>query len=83
MEYSHRVETGKIEHVKAKNRKYEIFDNILILKDLKIKSLAEIMGLYSLSDLRHLDLSSNQISDIKGIEKLKSLKDNFLLHYQI
>ena len=83
VEYSHRVETGQIERVKVKNKNYEIFDNILVLKNLKIKSLAEINGLYSLKNLRELDLSSNQITDLKGIEKLASLKKLKLQHNQI
>jgi len=83
VEYSHRVETGQVEYVKVKNKKYEIFDNNLVLKNLKIKSLAEINGLCSLKNLRELDLSSNQIIDVKGIEKLVSLKTLKLQHNQI
>lgn len=74
VDYSQLEASGVIESVNVKGKKYEAFENKLVLTDLQIKSLEEIKGLSSLKSLINLDLSSNQITDLKGIEELTSLK---------
>ncbi|GAI87700.1 unnamed protein product, partial [marine sediment metagenome] len=74
VEYSQLEASGDIESVIVNGKKYEVLENKLALSDLQIKTLEEIEGLSSLTNLVELDLSSNQISDLTGSVHLTSLK---------
>ena len=56
--------------VEYKNEKFEIKDGFLDLGLLEIKDISEIEGLDKV-DITHLELSSNEITEIKGLETLK------------
>ncbi|MFX1326135.1 MAG: leucine-rich repeat domain-containing protein [Promethearchaeota archaeon] len=48
-----------------------------------IKSLSEITGLYNLTYLKEIDLSNNQLTCIKGIDKLPNLTHVILSHNKL
>ena len=55
----------------------------LDLSGIWTKSITEIKGLETLTDLQILKLSNNQISEIKGLENLTNLRDLDLSHNEI
>ena len=55
----------------------------LDLSGIGTKSITEIKGLETLTDLQILKLSNNQISEIKGLETLSNLRDLDLSHNKI
>ncbi|MFX1353189.1 MAG: leucine-rich repeat protein, partial [Promethearchaeota archaeon] len=60
-------------YVEIKGEKYEIKEGFLDLGLLSIANISEIKGLEKI-DIKHLELSSNEIQEIKNLEHLKSLE---------
>jgi internalin A len=72
-----------IAHVSYKNEMYLVDDNTLMLNDQGIKHIKDIEGLHTLTKLKELNLSNNEISKIEGLEKLTQLSKLILSNNHI
>ena len=62
-----------MEAVEYKGEKYEVKEGFLDLGLLEIEDISDIKGLDKL-DIKHLELSSNEIIEIQGLEQLQNLE---------
>ena len=60
--------------VELAGNKFEVKDGFLDLSLLEIKDITEIQGLSKVKDLNNLELSSNEILHIKGLDELTELE---------
>ena len=83
VEYSRKIDSGEVTLVKIRSKKVDVFSDELILRNMKITSVAEIKGLTKLKNIKKLDLSHNKLRNIQGLEELTSLKILNLSHNKL
>ena len=77
------TEKSKKNFVLHQGREYFVKNEALDLSLQAIKDITTIKGLDSLTDLKELDLSGNEISEIDGLDKLVRLESLDLQYNKI
>ena len=73
----------KYNFVMYNQEKFEVREGQLDLSGKKIEDLTQIIYLEKLHNLENINLSNNEIKEIKGLEKLKNLKNLDLSNNEI
>ena len=65
-------------HITYEGRKYEIKNNTLDLHGRFVEDITDIEGLDQLTNLKILNLKTNEIRVIRGLDNLKNLRELYL-----